>query len=129
MGAMSLVPQGGDTNLYGYVVNNPINFFDPHGLAPDWVGPTSVVAGATGGTLLGIGIATGNPIAGGVGLGLVAVAGGLQLWDVATSPEEKINAIKNSEDMKQIQDNIRNLQDLLDETNGQKKDDNSCPMI
>ncbi|MBM4259313.1 MAG: RHS repeat-associated core domain-containing protein [Deltaproteobacteria bacterium] len=40
---------GGDTNLYGYVLNDPVNFVDPDGrllqfLLP-WIGPALVAAG------------------------------------------------------------------------------------
>ena len=58
---------GGDANLYGYVVNDPVNYADWQGMAPDWVGPTSAVAGATGGPLIVMGIVTSNPVAGGGG--------------------------------------------------------------
>ncbi len=29
---------GGDTNLYGYVLNDPVNFRDPSGLGEIWIG-------------------------------------------------------------------------------------------
>jgi len=37
------------------VLNDPVNWIDPDGLAPNWVGPTGAVIGITGGTVLGLG--------------------------------------------------------------------------
>jgi RHS repeat-associated protein len=39
---------GGDTNLYGYVVNDPVNFIDPAGLYFGWVPSLSGLADAVG---------------------------------------------------------------------------------
>ncbi|MCC5859919.1 MAG: RHS repeat-associated core domain-containing protein [Ectothiorhodospiraceae bacterium] len=105
---------GGDTNLYGYVLRNPVTLVDMTGLAPSWVGPTAAVTGAAGGGLLLIGVKTGNPIAGGVGLGFVAISGAFTLWDWATTPSETIDAIRESDDMKYIEENLRGIQDLMD---------------
>jgi len=41
---------GGDTNLYGYVVNDPVNLFDP--LGTDWVDTTANISAGIGDALL-----------------------------------------------------------------------------
>jgi RHS repeat-associated protein len=114
-------------NLYTYVGNNPLLWVDPLGLAPSWVSPASAVIGATGGTLVAIGYSTGNVYAGIAGLTLVAVAGGLQIWDTLTTPIEQINRIMESEDMGTIKDNMEQLQDLLNGEAPKDKSDHDCP--
>ncbi|MFW6350633.1 MAG: RHS repeat-associated core domain-containing protein, partial [Thiohalospira sp.] len=114
--------QGGDTNLYGSVVNDPVNLIDPNGLAPSWAGPTGAVLSATGGTVLGVSMAHGNVpgmVAGGV-LGVVGL--GLTGWDYATTPVEQIEKIREGEDMKTIEDNRNKLQELLDNRNSLDED-------
>ena len=56
----------GGINLYGYVLNDPVNYIDPMGLNP--------LAGALTGTAIG------GPVGGVIGLGL-GLYGGQQLWD------------------------------------------------
>ncbi|QKT02705.1 RHS domain-containing protein [Ectothiorhodospiraceae bacterium 2226] len=116
---------GGDTNLYGYVLGDPATLRDPFGLAPSWVGPTAVVVSATGGALVVAGVASGNPVVGGAGLVLVAVGGGLLFWDAATTPMEQVESIKNSESMKEIEQNLRGIQDLIDGRSRNERD-GSC---
>ncbi|VAW87327.1 hypothetical protein MNBD_GAMMA17-1579 [hydrothermal vent metagenome] len=59
--------QGGDTNLYGYVINDPVNFVDPDGRIL-----VNLVTGAIGAVVGGlVAAATGQSIAGGV------ISGGL----------------------------------------------------
>ena len=98
---------GGDTDLYGYVLNNPVNFIDPYGLIR-WgqvgTGVGSLIGGGitlvAGGAVTAIGIAEFNtiPVSGPVGLlmgihtvavggTLMATGGGLawfgltNIWD------------------------------------------------
>jgi len=117
---------GGDTNLSAYVGNDPVNFTDTMGFAPAWVGIAAPVIGATGGTLVAIGIATGNPVTGGIGVGLAVIGGGLQIWDL-TSPVEQIEAIKNGEDLKQIIENNQKIQDMINKERNQNKN-GACPV-
>jgi uncharacterized protein RhaS with RHS repeats len=81
---------GGDSNLYGYVMSDPVNFIDPSGLVK-WsqvgggfaqVGFGTVFIG--GGISIGTGIASGSgflaaPVGYVVGGGIVAVGGNLFL--------------------------------------------------
>ncbi|WP_158304044.1 RHS repeat domain-containing protein [Cellvibrio japonicus] len=102
--------EGGDTNLYGYVLGDPINWVDIDGLAPAWVGPVAAVTAVVGGAL----IAYGGPVAP-FGLGLVLIAGGLTIWDWATTPEEQIKEIQPKLDS--LQEKIDKLQDAIDKAN------------
>jgi RHS repeat-associated protein len=72
---------GGDNNLYGYVVNDPINFIDPSGLVTlkDFLGHvgTGFGVGVGAGLVVGVinptaGLATGAAVGIGVALGLTA---------------------------------------------------------
>jgi RHS repeat-associated protein len=68
---------GGDTNLYGYALNDPVNGFDPTGLSsiavPIEGGGGFGFGGGSGGTFGGIGIGIGIGI--GVGVGSVCSSG------------------------------------------------------
>jgi len=117
---------GGDANLYGYVLGDPVNNYDQFGLAPSWVGTTSFVIGTIGGLTATFGIASGNPVIFGIGMGLAVIGGGLQMWDL-TTPGEQIDQVKNSEEMQQIQGGMSDIQDLINENNKQIKNGKYCP--
>uniref|UniRef100_UPI003139397D RHS repeat-associated core domain-containing protein n=1 Tax=Marinimicrobium sp. C2-29 TaxID=3139825 RepID=UPI003139397D len=104
--------EGGDPNLYGYVLKNPISFRDPYGLAPWWASPLAAVTAVVGGSLM----VAGGTVAAPVGLGLVVVAGGLQIWDWATTPTEQAEEAK--EKARELEENMDKLQDKIDSIDG-----------
>lgn len=72
--------EGGDTNLYGYVLNDPINFIDAAGTDRTKAGCAMVAGGGTG--LVAYWAVTaswfaGGPVAGAIVTGLAIVGGGL----------------------------------------------------
>jgi RHS repeat-associated protein len=100
---------GRDTDLYGYCLSDPVNWVDTEGLAPNWVSPLGTVIGVTGGTILGLGLVSGNPVVLGVGLGLSAASGVLLLYDWATTPIEQIDKAKEMlEPVKEAQEELEN---------------------
>jgi len=63
---------GGDTNLYGYCLNDPLNFFDPHGLLTPEQKLIAALAGGVGaavGSILGTAVFPGLGSAGGAAIG------------------------------------------------------------
>jgi len=60
---------GGDTNLYGYVMNDPVNFIDPNGLALSDVSWGNVVRGVILGGA-GLTVIGGGTLAGFTGIGI-----------------------------------------------------------
>ncbi|MBF0137125.1 MAG: hypothetical protein HQL65_12865, partial [Magnetococcales bacterium] len=68
---------GGDTNLYGYVLGDPVDFTDPLGLNP------AVIAGIIWGGTLGADSVLGGVV--GLGTGLI---GGQALWDHLLANED-----------------------------------------
>jgi RHS repeat-associated protein len=69
---------GGDTDLYGYVLNDPVNLADPNGLYTwpytwkGWAGAILIPVG------VGV-IAAGSPV---IGVGVMVVGAGFTVWDL-----------------------------------------------
>lgn len=116
----------GGMNTYLYANANPLYWIDPLGLAPDWVGPTGAVMSVTGIAIATGGAVTGNGPVFTIGAGLFVIGSGLTLYDWLTTPMEKGEMVKESEQMKEIEKNTQELQDLLDEINKQKEPTGDC---
>jgi RHS repeat-associated protein len=97
---------GGDTNLYGYVASDPVNWMDLDGLAPVWVGYAGPILMTAGGVFLQ------TP----VGIPLVVIGGVLTIWDWVTTPGEVAEGVKPTLD--KIQEQVDEQQRLIDELNG-----------
>jgi RHS repeat-associated protein len=104
---------GGDTDLYGYVLNDPIGSADPLGLAPWWVGPSAKIPAGAGLILLGVGVLGPKPLIV-PGIALLAIGGALEVWDWTTSPMEGIEKGKEwSEHLeKQMEENKKLMEEL-----------------
>jgi len=87
---------GGDTDLYGYCLNNPINCVDADGLLTwpytwkGWAGVALAGAGAVTAFVPG-----GLP----VGLGLMAAGGAFMLWDIVEGLNQAESLSKNTAKM------------------------------
>ena len=91
---------GGDTNLYGYAIFDPINYYDLNGLEYGWAGVVGGIAAGLGvpaGLLLyyGVGLsATPAAVVGGV---LIVIGGGLMIYDALEGAKE-VEKAKNITD-------------------------------
>ena len=108
---------GGDTNLYGYVMMDPVNLLDPSGLVPFWAEIAEDLCGTVAG-VSGVGLAAGlfgGPIAWGVLFGGAVIVGGIEIWK-ATEMGDPIDAAKGKfEPVVKERDQFKNDLDKIDE--------------
>jgi RHS repeat-associated protein len=102
---------GGDTNLYGYVLGDPVNFVDPAGKASGvliFLGVFTTVAAVPAGMLLGLPVGIGLAVVGGV----VTVIGLLSDTETIDDTKERIEDInedyRETEDKKKAWEYIQN---------------------
>ena len=98
-----------DTNLYGYVLGDPVNWVDSIGLAPygtDIAGTILVISGPA------LGIALANPA---VGAGIFIIGVGLIIWDGLTTPYEQMDSVQD--DLESIEESIDEINEMLEEIN------------
>jgi uncharacterized protein RhaS with RHS repeats len=95
---------GGDTNLFGYVANDPVNFIDPTGLSK-WGAIFQTIKGLGNAALLAADVAVGSVTATGLAaegnvwgaraaIGVAGVAGGIlanNAWDDFIKAYEEYN--------------------------------------
>jgi RHS repeat-associated protein len=112
---------GGDTDLYGYVLSDPVNSYDQWGLAPSWVGIAGEAAATTGLILFGAGVIGPKPLIP-VGLGLIALGGALKVWDWTSSPMEAIE--KGKEWSTPLEEQMKENEKLMEKLNDKSK---TCP--
>ena len=112
---------GGDTDLYGYVLNDPVNSYDQWGLAPSWAGIAGEAAATTGLILFGAGVIGPKPLIP-VGLGLIALGGALKVWDWTSSPMEAIE--KGKEWSTPLEEQMKENEKLMEKLNDKSK---TCP--
>jgi len=112
---------GGDTDLYGYCLSDPINSFDQLGLAPWWAGIAGEAAAGTGLILFGAGVIGPKPLIP-VGLGLMALGGALKVWDWTSSPMEAIE--KGKEWSTPLEQQMKENEKLMKELKDKPK---KCP--
>jgi RHS repeat-associated protein len=108
----------GGTNLYGYVMSDPINWIDFDGLVPYWAEAVEGIAGAASG-ISGIGLMAGvfaGPVAWGVLIGGAVIVGGIELWkatemaDPIDMAEEKFKPVKETTEQKK--NDLETINDL-----------------
>ncbi|MGC9965624.1 MAG: RHS repeat-associated core domain-containing protein, partial [Syntrophobacteraceae bacterium] len=116
--------KGGDTNLFGYCLNDPVNWIDTFGLIYN---PYSLKALA--GDVIGLAglsaIVAGVPV---IGVPLVAVAVGLELWEAFAAPSEI--ETQTQKELAPIQDAFKQEQDDLKRLEKELKQKNpgTCPL-
>jgi len=104
----------GGLNPYAYAANNPLYWIDPLGLYNGWAGPAAKVLQVTGGAIFVGGVASGNGKVMGIGLGITAIGGALEIYDTyetGKSIQETID--KAYRDRDKIQNDIDKMQDLI----------------
>jgi RHS repeat-associated protein len=85
---------GGDTDIYGYCLNDPNNIVDPWGLMSPWIGYTAEAIMGAGVVAITYGLLTSNPVVTGAGLGLFFIGGTLYVYNWVKSPLDAMKETK-----------------------------------
>ncbi|NEV65334.1 RHS repeat-associated core domain-containing protein, partial [Thiorhodococcus minor] len=108
---------GGDgTNLYGYILNDPVNLNDPFGLL-SMMGVGGALLTGAGGALVGTAIIGTAPAwAGLLGAGLAVTGGALTIWDLMRdiSTVEDLKERRFDPMQKELEELERQLEDFED---------------
>ena len=111
----------GDTNLYGYVMNDPVNWMDRSGLevdvcsdedwwdAPDWATFVGIALDIGGGALLFTSAPVWVPIT------MIVVGGGITIWGVSSSGSDIDKAKEKFEPVEKEREQFRNDLDRINE--------------